>query len=49
VMSFWILDRHDKKEDLYEIIEKIFQPGNKFSLKERFNMVMTVVTCFSWE
>jgi len=26
-MSFWILDRHDKKEDLYEIIEKIFQPG----------------------
>ena len=24
---FGILDRHDKKEDLYEIIEKIFQPG----------------------
>ncbi len=49
MISFWILDRHDKKEGLYEIIEKYFNRENKFSLKERFNMVMTVVTCFSWE
>ena len=50
MISFWILDRHDKKEGLYEIIEKnLYNRENKFSLKERFNMVMTVVTCFSWD
>lgn len=28
------------------LLKKYFNRENKFSLKERFNMVMTVVTCF---
>ena len=35
-----------RRRAFMRLLKKYFNRENKFSLKERFNMVMTVVTCF---
>ena len=54
MINFWILDRHDKKEGLYEIIEKIFtDPVVNFAqLTQRagnFLVAREEMPDFSWD